>query len=108
MNELFLQDKFLLPFFRDTLGYKEVRANTVSNSLIIEEDLEAFISSTKLNEKPYEILLRKYGGDRKKLLSDLIEIIQVRSASSRNMALFLSSNKNCDFRRGQALSLLRF
>ncbi len=63
MNELHLQDKFLLPFFRDTLGYQEVKANTVSNSLIIEEDLERFISETELNQKPYETLLRKYGGD---------------------------------------------
>lgn len=29
MNELHLQDKFLIPFFRDGLGYQEVKANTV-------------------------------------------------------------------------------
>ena len=94
MNELHLQDKFLLPFFRDTLGYQEVRANTVSNSLIIEEDLERFISATEMNQKPYETLLRKYGGDGKKLLADLIALIQERAASSRNMALFINSNKS--------------
>ncbi len=59
MHETQLQDKFIIPFFRDTLGYKEVKANTVSNSLIIEEDLEAFISTTELNQKPYETLLKK-------------------------------------------------
>ena len=50
MNELHLQEKFLVPFFRDALGYQEVKANTVSNSLIIEEDLEAFISQTGMNK----------------------------------------------------------
>jgi len=38
MNELHLQDKFLIPFFETGLGYREVKANTVTNSLIIEED----------------------------------------------------------------------
>src|SRR5512133_3023989 len=94
MNELHLQDKYLLPFFRDTLGYQEVRANTVSSSLIIEEDLEKFISDTEMNRKPYETLLRKYGGDGKPLLADLIALIQERASSSRNMALFINSNKS--------------
>ena len=94
MNELTLQDKFLVPFFRDELGYQEVKANTVSNSLIIEEDLQTFISSTELNKKPYQTLLKKYGGDDAALLADLIVLIQERSASSRNMALFLNSNKS--------------
>jgi len=94
MNELYLQDKFLVPFFREELGYKEVKANTVSNSLIIEEDLQAFISETELNQKPYEKLLKKYKGDRNKLLSDLIDIIQERSGASRNTALFLKDNKS--------------
>ena len=40
MNELHLQDKFLLPFFREDLGYREVSANTVTPSLIIEEDID--------------------------------------------------------------------
>jgi type I restriction enzyme R subunit len=54
MNELHMQDKFLIPFFRDGLGYKEVKANTITQSLIIEEDLQAFISDTELNKKPCE------------------------------------------------------
>lgn len=94
MNELHLQDKFLLPFFRDALGYQEVKANTVSNSLIIEEDLELFISETEMNEKAYESLLRKYGGDARQLLKELMSLIQERIASSRNTALFLNSNKS--------------
>lgn len=51
MSELHLQDKFLIPFFRDGLGYQEVKANTITNSLIIEEDLQTFIATTELNEK---------------------------------------------------------
>ncbi|AKB36997.1 Type I restriction-modification system, restriction subunit R [Methanosarcina siciliae C2J] len=93
MNELHLQDKFLIPFFREGLGYREVKANTVTNSLIIEEDLQEFISQTELNKKPYETLLKRYGGDKHQLLKDLIELIQERSGSSRNMALFINANK---------------
>ena len=93
MNETHLQDKFLIPFFRDGLGYREVKANTVTSSLIIEEDLEEFISDTKLNRKPYEALLKKYRGDKNKLLKDLIDLIEERSGSSRNMALFINANK---------------
>lgn len=93
MNELHLQDKFIIPFFRDKLGYNEVKANTVTNSLIIEEDLQEFISNTELNKKPYEILLRKYHGNQAQLLKELIELIQERIASNRNMALFINNNK---------------
>jgi len=94
MNELHLQDKFLIPFFCKELGYSEVKANTVTNSLIIEEDLEAFISETDLNKKAYEALLKKYKGDKPKLLKELIGLIQERIGSSRNMALFINANKS--------------
>ncbi|MCK5509475.1 MAG: DEAD/DEAH box helicase family protein [Desulfobacterales bacterium] len=94
MNELYLQDKFLIPFFRDCLGYREVKANTVTQSLIIEEDLQEFISGTELNKKPYKNLLKKYRGDKKQLLKELIASIQERIASSRNMALFINANKS--------------
>jgi type I restriction enzyme R subunit len=94
MNETHLQDKFLIPFFRESLGYQEVKANTVTNSLIIEEDLQTFISQTDLNQKNYEILLKKYSSNAKKLLAELIELIQERIASSRNMALFINANKS--------------
>lgn len=93
MNEINLQDKFLIPFFKESIGYREVKANTITNSLIIEEDLEEFISETTQNKKPYEILLKKYSGDKNKLLKDLIELIKERIGSSRNMALFINNNK---------------
>ena len=94
MNELHLQDKFLIPFFREGLGYKEVKANTVTQALIIEEDLQAFIAESSLNQKPYEILLKKYKGDKKALLQELMTMIAERIASSRNMALFINANKS--------------
>jgi len=40
MNELHLQDKFLIPFFRDEPGYRKVKANTVTNSLITGNNKE--------------------------------------------------------------------
>ncbi len=40
MNELHLQDKFLIPFFRDSLGFQEVKANTVTQSLISDSDYD--------------------------------------------------------------------
>lgn len=94
MNELHLQDKFLIPFFREGLGYKEVKANTVTQALIIEEDLQVFIAESSLNQKPYEILLKKYKGDKKALLQELMTLIAERIASSRNMALFINANKS--------------
>jgi type I restriction enzyme, R subunit len=51
MSELCLQDEFLIPFFRDELVYQEIKANTITNSLIIEEDMQAFIANTELNQK---------------------------------------------------------
>jgi type I restriction enzyme, R subunit len=94
MSELHLQNKFLIPFFREGLGYQEVKANTITNALIIEEDLQTFISTTELNQKPYETLLKKYSGNAASLLKELIELIQERIASSRNMALFINANKS--------------
>jgi len=41
MNELHLQDKFLIPFYGGGLGYREVNANTVANSLITGNNKEA-------------------------------------------------------------------
>ena len=94
MNEQHLQDKFLVPFFVNALGYQEVKANTVTSSLTIEEDLEAFISQTSLNKTAYHDLLKKYHNDRKQLLADVIALLQERIASSRNMALFINANKS--------------
>jgi type I restriction enzyme, R subunit len=66
----------------------------VTQSLIIEEDLQAFIAESSLNRKPYETLLKKYRGDKKALLQDLMILIAERIAASRNMALFINANKS--------------
>jgi type I restriction enzyme, R subunit len=51
MSELHLQDKFLIPFFWDELVYQKIKANPITNSLIIEEDMQAFITNAELNQK---------------------------------------------------------
>ena len=94
MNELHLQDRFLIPFFREGLGYREVKANTVTQSLIIEEDLQTFLEESSFNRKPYETLLKKFRGDKKALLHEVMALITERMASSRNMALFINANKS--------------
>ena len=98
MNELHLQDKFLVPFLVNELGYTEVHANTVNHSLIIERDLEAFLSETSLNKKEYEKLLRKFHGDKDALLKEVMELILERVWASRNMAIFLNQNKSITVR----------
>lgn len=101
MNELHLQDKFLVPFFTDKvngLGYKEVKANTITNNLIIENDLKVFISTTELNKANYQKLLRKYKSDEDKLLREFIEELRSRIRDYRNMALFFNTNKSITFK----------
>ena len=101
MNELHLQDKFLIPFFTDNvngLGYKEVKANTIANNLIIEEDLKEFLSQTKLNQSNYYKLLKKYKSNENKLIKEFIEELLNRIKDSRNMALFFNTNKSITFK----------
>ncbi len=100
MNELHLQDKYLVPFITDNvngLGYKEVKANTITTSLFIEEDLKQFLSETTLNKANYEKLLKKYRGNEEKLIRDFIEELQLRIKDARNMALFFNINKSITF-----------
>ncbi len=100
MNELQLQDKFLIPFFTDNvngLGYKEVKANTITNNLIIEDDLKQFLKETELNKANYETLLKKYGHNEDKLIKEFIEELLSRIKDSRNMALFFNINKSITF-----------
>jgi len=101
MNELHLQDKFLVPFITNKvngLGYKEVKPNTVSNNLIIEEDLKYFLKETELNKSNYRKLLKKYSYVEEKLIKDFIEELLNRIKDSRNMALFFNINKSITFK----------
>jgi type I restriction enzyme, R subunit len=100
MNEQQLQEKFLIPFFIDNvdgLGYREVKANTVTNNLIIEEDLREFLSSTELNENNYKKLLKKFKNNEAKLLAEFVVFLQDRIKNYRNMALFINDNKTITF-----------
>ena len=100
MNELQLQDKFLIPFFTDNvngLGYKEVKANTITNNLVIEEDLKQFLKETELNKVNYGALLKKYDHNEDKLIKEFIEELFSRIKDSRNMALFFNINKSITF-----------
>ena len=95
-NEKALQEEFILPFFTRNesnhgLGYKQVRANTVSSSLIIESDLVEFLKESRLNAPKYKQLLKKFNGNEEQLVKELLEFLIDKILSSRNMATFLKS-----------------
>jgi len=98
MNELHLQDKFIIPFFTnqvDGLGYKEVKANIIDkNALIIESDLCEFLSTSSINKDNYKKLLKKYKNDNAKMCLALIAFLQGKIKDFRNMALFLNHNNS--------------
>ncbi|PHS57272.1 MAG: restriction endonuclease subunit R [Sulfurimonas sp.] len=98
MNELHLQDKFLIPFFTnlvDGLAYTEVKANTIdSNSLIIESDLVKFLSTSEINIENYKKLLKKFHNKEEKLIVALVEFLRVKIKDFRNMAIFLNQNNS--------------
>lgn len=98
MDELILQDKYLMNFFTnraDGLQYKEVKANTVSKLHFIVEDLKQFISETTLNKKAYRTLLKKFNNNEKELLQELQEFLNKRIGESMNMALFINNHCWC-------------
>lgn len=100
MSELLIQDKYLINFFTertDGLGYQEVKANTVSEHLIIEQDLRNFLSQTDLNKENYRKLLRKYKNNEKELLEEIIKQLLGQISKASNMAIFINSNKSITF-----------
>ena len=101
MDELILQDKYLMNFFTnraDGLQYKEVKANTVSKLHFIVEDLKYFISETTLNKTAYRKLLKKFDNNEKQLLQEFQEFLNKRIGESMNMALFINNNKSVTFK----------
>ncbi|WP_042500867.1 DEAD/DEAH box helicase family protein [Algibacter lectus] len=101
MDELILQDKYLMNFFTnraDGLQYKEVKANTVSKLHFVVEDLKYFISETKLNKTAYRKLLKKFDNNEKQLLQEFQEELNERIGKSKNMALFIGSNQSITFK----------
>jgi type I restriction enzyme R subunit len=100
MNELDLQDKYLVHFFcerPDGLQYKEAKANTVSAQFFINEDLKQFISETSLNKDNYKKLLRKFSNNEKELMHAFTLFLDEKVKSSMNMALFINNNKSVNF-----------
>ena len=100
MNELDLQDKYLVNFLcerQDGLQYKEAKANTVSPHFFLVEDLKHFLSETTLNKDNYKKLLRKFGNE-KDLLDAITNLLHERLKSSANMALFINSNKTFEIK----------
>jgi type I restriction enzyme R subunit len=108
MNELLLQDKYLIKFLCDRtvgLGYKEVKANTVSSDLLlIEDDLKAFLSNTPENKKAWKKVLPRFDRDEGRLLSAFIEELQARMLQYTNVAIFLNNNRTFNF-EGQPFHL---
>ena len=99
MNELDLQDKYLVNFLcerQDGLQYKEAKANTVSPQFFLVEDLKHFLSETTLNKDNYKKLLRKFGNE-KDLLDAITNELHDRLKSAANMALFINTNKTITF-----------
>ena len=95
MNELDLQDKYLINFLcerQDGLQYKEAKANTVSPQFFLVEDLKHFLSETTLNKDNYKKLSRKFGNE-KDLLDAITNELHERLKSTANMALFINTNK---------------
>jgi type I restriction enzyme R subunit len=101
MNELQLQDKYLIHFFcerTDGLNYKEAKANTVSDELFLESDLIQFLSETELNKDNYKKLLRQFNGDEKKMIKDITAELVERRKDATNMAIFINNNKTFTFK----------
>ena len=99
MNELDLQDKYLIRFLcerPDGLRYSEVKANTVSPQFFIVESLRHFLSDTTLNQDNYRKLLRKFGSE-KDLLAALMIFLNQRISESVNMAIFFNNNRSVTF-----------
>lgn len=101
MNELDLQDKYVIHFITnrtDGLGYKEVKANTVSPKFFVVEDLKEFISETSLNKDNYrKLLLNKFANDEKKLMQQFMDFLNEKIKSSMNMAIFINNNRSVTF-----------
>ncbi len=99
MKELDLQDKYLIHFFcerPDGLLYNEAKANTVSSTFFINEDLKHFISETTLNKSNYRKLLKKFDSE-KALLDAFTTFLDEKIKSSMNMAIFINTNKSVTF-----------
>lgn len=100
MNELQLQDKYLIRFLCDKRGglnYKEIKANTVSENLFVKGDLQEFLSQTSLNAGNYKKLLRQYGNDETKLINEFTDFLAEMVKGFSNMAIFINNKQTVTF-----------
>lgn len=101
-HELLLQNDYLIDFLtkrKDGLQYKEVKPNIINTQyLMIPSDLLSFLRDTELNRKSFAGLLRKYGGDEKKLMADFMAFLNEKmTAQERNMAIFIGNHRKVTF-----------
>ena len=100
-HELLLQNDYLIDFLtkrKDGLQYREVKPNIINTDyLMIPDDLLTFLRETDLNKKNYQKLLRKFGGDEKKLIKDFMDFLNGKIATSRNMAIFINNHRKTTF-----------
>lgn len=101
-HELLLQNDYLIDFLtkrKDGLQYKEVKPNIINTDyLMIPDDLLTFLRETDLNKKNYQKLLRKFGGDERKLIKEFMEFLNSKIATSRNMAIFINNHRKTTFK----------
>jgi len=100
MNELQLQEKYVIDFFcyrKDGLGYREATSGLISDDLFLVKDLQEFLSQTDENKDSYKKLVRKYAGDEKKLMEDFVEFLECRLRDYTNTAIFINDNKTLTF-----------
>ena len=100
-HELLLQNDYLIDFLtkrKDGLQYKEVKPNIINTDyLMIPDDLLTFLRETDLNKKNYQKLLRKFGGDEKKLIKAFMAFLNDKIAPTRNMATFINNHRKTTF-----------
>jgi len=101
MNELHLQDKFLIPFFREGLGYREVKANTVTSSASLFHLMRAWrVISTTLTDQATGQVTMQATMQAEKVLQFCIE------PRSRNEIQSFLDLKNRDYFRKEILNPL--
>jgi len=101
MNELHLQDKFLIPFFREGLGYREVKANMVTSSASLFHLMRAWrVISTTLTDQATGQVTMQATMQAEKVLQFCIE------PRSRNEKQSFLDLKNRDYFRKEILNPL--
>lgn len=107
MIETQLQHNEIMPYFcRDEvsggLGYRQTSVNIVSDDLFIPSHTAEFVKNAA--PQVWTNLLKKFGGDERKLSEALKEEIKAKVLESSNVAVFFNRNKNFSF-QGETVPL---